>query len=161
MDILGPGPVPVHYVLNGHPIQLEIEPDVTLVDVLRDRIDGFLGTKVGCGRGQCGACTVLINGERRYSCIALGVMHNGAAITTIEGLAQGEQLHPMQQAFIDHDAFQCGYCTPGQILSAVGLLNEHPNPTDEEIRHGMNGNICRCAAYPGILAAIQSQRHQT
>lgn len=140
--------------VNGIKRALIIAPWTTLLDALRDRLN-LTGTKKGCDHGQCGACTVLINGRRVNSCLTLAVMAEGAAITTIEGLAKDGALHPLQQAFIDHDAFQCGYCTPGQICSAAGLINEGRAKTPEEIRELMSGNICRCGAYPNILAAIQ------
>ncbi len=147
--------VPVTLNINGTTHHLELEPRVTLLDALREHI-GLNGTKKGCDHGQCGACTVLVNGERINSCLTLAIMHTGQPITTIEGLAQGTQLHPVQQAFIDHDAFQCGYCTPGQICSAVGLIHEGHVKTDDEIREAMAGNICRCGAYPHIVAAVRS-----
>jgi xanthine dehydrogenase YagT iron-sulfur-binding subunit len=140
--------------INGAVKQMEIEPWTTLLDALRDHLH-LTGTKKGCDHGQCGACTVLINGKRINSCLTLAIMHDGAEVTTIEGLAQGEVLHPMQQAFIEEDAFQCGYCTPGQICSAVGLLGEGRAKSPEEIRELMSGNICRCGAYGNIVAAIR------
>lgn len=155
--VLGPGETPITLRVNGVLRQLNVEPDVTLVDTIRDRLN-LLGTKVGCAHGQCGACTVLINGERHYSCITLAVMHDGDSIETIEGLADGETLHPLQQAFIDHDAFQCGFCTPGQIMSGIGLLRERHSTTDAEVRELMSGNLCRCAAYQHITDAIQQVR---
>jgi xanthine dehydrogenase YagT iron-sulfur-binding subunit len=133
---------------------LSLEPRVTLLDALRERL-GLTGTKKGCDQGQCGACTVLVNGRRINSCLTLAVMVAGEKIVTIEGLAEGEKLHPVQQAFITEDAFQCGYCTPGQIMSAVGLLREKRATSAAEIREQMSGNICRCGAYPNIVAAIQ------
>jgi xanthine dehydrogenase YagT iron-sulfur-binding subunit len=151
--------VPVKLRVNGAEHALEIDPRVTLLDALRERI-GLTGTKKGCDHGQCGACTVLVDGRRINSCLTLAVMQEGAAITTIEGLAQGDKLHPMQAAFIKHDGFQCGYCTPGQICSAVGLLNEGHAKTDDEVRELMSGNICRCGAYPNIVNAIQEARSQ-
>ena len=151
--------VPVKLRINGAEHALEIDPRVTLLDALRERI-GLTGTKKGCDHGQCGACTVLVDGRRINSCLTLAVMQEGAAITTIEGLAQGDKLHPMQAAFIKHDGFQCGYCTPGQICSAVGLLNEGHAKTDDEVRELMSGNICRCGAYPNIVNAIQEARSQ-
>ena len=130
------------------------EPRATLLDVLRERI-GLTGTKKGCDRGQCGACTVLIDGRRMNACLALALSHDGASITTVEGLAQGEELHPVQSAFIRHDGFQCGYCTPGQIMSAVALIAEGEAGLDpERVREGMSGNLCRCAAYAGITQAV-------
>ena len=130
------------------------DPRATLLDVLRERI-GLTGTKKGCDRGQCGACTVLIDGRRMNACLALALSHDGASITTVEGLAQAEDLHPVQAAFIRHDGFQCGYCTPGQIMSAVALIAEGEAGLDpERVREGMSGNLCRCAAYAGITEAV-------
>jgi xanthine dehydrogenase YagT iron-sulfur-binding subunit len=140
--------------LNGAPTKLNVAPWTTLLDALRDYLD-LTGTKKGCDHGQCGACTVLLDGKRILSCLTLAIMKDGATVTTIEGLSQGAVLHPVQQAFIDHDAFQCGYCTPGQICSAVGMIKEGRAKTPDEIRELMSGNICRCGAYPNILAAIQ------
>lgn len=141
--------------INGtkHNIELE-DARPTLLDVLRERI-GLTGTKKGCDRGQCGACTVLVDGRRINSCLALAMSHDGAEITTIEGVADGETLHPVQAAFIENDGFQCGYCTPGQIMSAIGLFSENGTANDpEQLREGMSGNICRCAAYAGITEAL-------
>ncbi|WP_407178767.1 (2Fe-2S)-binding protein [Bradyrhizobium sp. STM 3562] len=130
------------------------DPRVTLLDLLREQLD-LTGTKKGCDRGQCGACTILVNGRRINSCLALAISHDGADITTIEGLAQGDKLHPLQAAFIEHDGFQCGFCTPGQIMSALGLINEGQAGCDpERIREGMSGNLCRCSAYAGITEAV-------
>ncbi len=130
------------------------DPRVTLLDLLREQLD-LTGTKKGCDRGQCGACTILLNGRRINSCLALAISQDGAEITTIEGLAQGEQLHPLQAAFIEHDGFQCGFCTPGQIMSAVGLIHEGQAGCDpERIRDGLSGNLCRCGAYAGITEAV-------
>jgi xanthine dehydrogenase YagT iron-sulfur-binding subunit len=140
--------------VNGERRTLTIAPWTTLLDALRDRLN-LTGTKKGCDHGQCGACTVLVDGRRVNSCLTLAVMKDGAKVTTIEGLATNGTLHPLQQAFIDHDAFQCGYCTPGQICSAAGLLAEAKATTPDEIRELMSGNICRCGAYPNIVAAIQ------
>jgi xanthine dehydrogenase YagT iron-sulfur-binding subunit len=145
---------PVALIVNGTRKQLKIAPWTTLLDALRDHLD-LTGTKKGCDHGQCGACTVLVDGRRVNSCLTLAVMKDGAEITTIEGLATDGALHPLQQAFIDHDAFQCGYCTPGQICSAAGMIAEGKAKTIDEIRELMSGNICRCAAYPNIVAAIQ------
>jgi xanthine dehydrogenase YagT iron-sulfur-binding subunit len=142
--------------VNGEEHTLELDTRASLLDVLREQL-GLTGAKKGCDHGQCGACTVLVDGRRANACLALAVAHDDAEITTIEGLADGERLHPVQEAFIEHDAFQCGYCTPGQICSAVGMLDEarDAGPLDEdEIRERMSGNICRCGAYPGIVAAI-------
>ena len=144
----------VTMVVNGTKHALTLDPRSTLLDVLREHLD-LTGSKKGCDQGQCGACTVLVDGRRVVSCLTLAVMTDGASITTIEGLAKDGVLHPLQQAFIDHDAFQCGYCTPGQICSAVGLIAEGKAKTAEEIRELMSGNICRCGAYPNIVAAIQ------
>jgi xanthine dehydrogenase YagT iron-sulfur-binding subunit len=151
-----PGLIDVALVINGERRVVRIEPRVTLLDALREQL-GLTGTKKGCDMGQCGACTVLVDGKRIDSCLALAVQHEGREITTIEGLARGEDLHPMQAAFLEQDAFQCGYCTPGQILSAVALLAEHKGqPLDDDaIREGMSGNLCRCGAYPNIVAAVR------
>jgi xanthine dehydrogenase YagT iron-sulfur-binding subunit len=149
-----PAKISVSFVVNGASKQLNVAPWTTLLDALRDHLD-LTGTKKGCDHGQCGACTVLVDGRRVNSCLTLAVMKDGADITTIEGLAKDGALHPLQQAFIDRDAFQCGYCTPGQICSAVGMIAEGRAKTADEIRELMSGNICRCAAYPNIVAAIQ------
>lgn len=140
--------------VNGAEKRIEVAPWTTLLDLLRNYLD-LTGTKKGCDHGQCGACTVLVDGKHINSCMTLAIMKDGSEITTIEGLAKGDVLDPVQQAFIDYDAFQCGYCTPGQICSAMGLLNEGRAKTADEIRELMSGNICRCGAYPNILAAIQ------
>lgn len=146
--------ISVRLIVNAVEIELRVAPWTTLLDALRDHLD-LTGTKKGCDHGQCGACTVLIDGRRINSCLALAVMKDGASVTTIEGLATGDALHPLQQAFIEHDAFQCGYCTPGQICSAAGLIAEGKAKCADEIRELMSGNICRCGAYPNIVAAIQ------
>jgi xanthine dehydrogenase YagT iron-sulfur-binding subunit len=146
--------------VNGSTHSLRIEPRVSLLDVLRERI-GLTGSKKGCDHGQCGACTVLVDNRRVCACLTLAIMVQGAEITTIEGLAKGDVLHPLQEAFIAQDALQCGYCTPGQIMSAVGLLGEGHAHTDDEVREQMSGNICRCGAYPNIVAAIQLARKGT
>jgi xanthine dehydrogenase YagT iron-sulfur-binding subunit len=163
-------PVTFELQINGHPHSLTLDPRTTLLDALREHL-ALTGSKKGCDHGQCGACTVLIEGRRINSCLTLAVMHDGQPITTIEGLAEGENLHPLQTAFVQHDGFQCGYCTSGQICSAIGMLAESrlgmpsyvtedlTQPavelTDPEIRERMSGNICRCAAYPNIVAAIK------
>lgn len=152
--------VDITLTVNQKPYDITIEPRVTLLDALRERIQ-LTGTKKGCGHAQCGACTVLVNGRRIFSCMTLAIMHVGDAITTIEGIAAGDQLHPIQAAFMAHDAFQCGYCTPGQIVSAVGLLAEGHTHSDEEIREFMSGNVCRCGAYTNIVAAIRSVAEQS
>jgi len=139
--------------INGKMHQLSIEPRVTLLDLLREKLN-LTGTKKGCDHGQCGACTVHVDGKRINSCLTLAVMQQGKKITTIEGLARGEELHPMQEAFIKHDGFQCGYCTPGQIMSGIACIREGHADSPEEIRDYMSGNICRCGAYPNIVAAI-------
>ena len=149
-----PPKVTVTLQINGAEHRLTIAPWTTLLDALRLDLD-LTGTKKGCDHGQCGACTVLVDGRRIYSCLTLAIMKDGAQVTTIEGLAQGSTLHPLQQAFVDHDAFQCGYCTPGQICSAAGLIAEGRARTAAEIRELMSGNICRCGAYPNIVAAIE------
>jgi xanthine dehydrogenase YagT iron-sulfur-binding subunit len=149
-----PARISIALTVNGREVRLELAPWTTLLDALRDHLD-LTGTKKGCDHGQCGACTVLVDGRRINSCLTLAVMKDGTQITTIEGLAKDGVLHPLQQAFIDHDAFQCGYCTSGQICSAVGLIAEGKAKSADEIREAMSGNICRCAAYPNILAAIE------
>jgi xanthine dehydrogenase YagT iron-sulfur-binding subunit len=149
-----PGLIPTTLTVNGTRHALTLDPRSTLLDVLRERLD-LTGTKKGCDQGQCGACTVLIDERRILSCLTLAVTQDGASVTTIEGLAKNGVLHPLQQAFIDHDAFQCGYCTPGQICSSVALIAEGKAKTADEIRELMSGNICRCGAYPNIVAAIQ------
>jgi xanthine dehydrogenase YagT iron-sulfur-binding subunit len=164
-------PRPVTLTVNGRAYTLQLEPRVTLLDALREYA-GLMGTKKGCDRGQCGACTVLVDGRRINSCLTLAVMHEGETITTVEGLASNGALSPLQSAFIEHDAFQCGYCTPGQLCSATALLNEFRNGaastvtadvrarpaalTDDEIRERMSGNICRCGAYANIVAAVRA-----
>jgi xanthine dehydrogenase YagT iron-sulfur-binding subunit len=152
--------IPVNLTVNGTRHALTLDPRSTLLDVLREHLD-LTGSKKGCDQGQCGACTVLIDGRRVVSCLTLAVMKDGASITTIEGLAKDGTLHPLQQAFIDHDAFQCGYCTPGQICSAAGLIAEGKARTAAEIRELMSGNICRCGAYTNIVAAIQQAMGQS
>jgi xanthine dehydrogenase YagT iron-sulfur-binding subunit len=149
-----PPAILVTLYVNGEQRKLAVSPWTTLLDALRDRLQ-LTGTKKGCDHGQCGACTVLIEGRRVNSCLTLAVMKDGAKVTTIEGLAIDGSLHPLQQAFIDHDAFQCGYCTPGQICSAAGLIAEGKARTADEIRELMSGNICRCGAYSNIVPAIQ------
>jgi xanthine dehydrogenase YagT iron-sulfur-binding subunit len=150
----GGQPLSVCLHINGVKQTVVIEPWVTVLDLLRQRLD-LTGSKKGCDHGQCGACTVLVDGQRKNSCLMLAVMQEGKEITTVEGLSCGETLHPMQTAFIENDAFQCGYCTSGQICSAVGLLHEGKAQTDDEVRELMSGNICRCGAYPNIVSAIR------
>ena len=144
---------PIRLRINGQARAFEVESWVTLLDLLRERA-GLTGTKKGCDHGQCGACTVLLDGRRINACLTLAVMQDGHEVTTVEGLADGESLHPLQQAFIDHDAFQCGYCTPGQICSAAGLIAEGQAKTAADVRELMSGNICRCGAYPQIAQAV-------
>lgn len=174
----GKGEMRVTLKVNGKAYPLNLEPRVTLLDTLRERM-GLTGSKKGCDHGQCGACTVLVDGERVYSCLALAVMQEGKSITTIEGLSQGDTLHPVQAAFIDNDGFQCGYCTPGQICASVALLNEikqgcasavtpdlaqspqFAQISTAEIRERLSGNLCRCSAYNGIVAAVQQVAGQT
>jgi xanthine dehydrogenase YagT iron-sulfur-binding subunit len=143
--------------INGHEHALDLDTRTSLLDLLRERL-GLTGSKKGCDHGQCGACTVHVNGRRHLSCLTFAVMHQGQDITTVEGLATGDALHPMQEAFIVHDGFQCGYCTPGQLMSATALLHEPCGPADADVKECMSGNICRCGAYPGIVAAIQDVR---
>ncbi|PBB18038.1 (2Fe-2S)-binding protein [Mesorhizobium sp. WSM4313] len=153
-------PVVTSMRINKQAYELSLDTRTSLLDALRDHI-GLTGTKKGCDHGQCGACTVLVDGKRVLSCLSFAVMNAGKDVMTVEGLASSDgKLHPMQQAFIDHDAFQCGYCTPGQILSAIGCINEGHAKSEDDIRDYMSGNICRCAAYPNIVAAILQARDQ-
>jgi len=154
-----PGAVPVTLNVNGKDYRLVIEPRVTLLDCLRENLQ-LAGTKKGCDHGQCGACTVHVNGRRVNSCLSFAMMHKSDKITTIEGLGEPEHMHPMQAAFVEHDSYQCGYCTSGQIMSAVALLKEPCGPTDDDVKHAMYGNICRCGAYSNIVAAVQQVRRQ-
>jgi xanthine dehydrogenase YagT iron-sulfur-binding subunit len=149
-----PARIAVSLNVNGQQSQLKLAPWTTLLDALRDHLH-LTGTKKGCDHGQCGACTVLVDGRRINSCLALAVMKDGTSVTTVEGLAREGVLHPLQQAFIDHDAFQCGYCTPGQLCSAAALVAEGKAKSVDEIRESMSGNICRCGAYPNVVAAIK------
>ena len=151
--------VDVELRINGAQARLSLDPRTTLLDALREHLR-LTGTKKGCDHGQCGACTVHVDGRRVLACLTLAVATQGKAITTIEGLAPDGELHPMQQAFLDHDGFQCGYCTPGQIMSAVALLGEPCGPDDADVRECMSGNLCRCGAYANIIAAIQDVRGQ-
>lgn len=151
------GELAIRLQVNKAEHTLNLDPRVTLLDALRENL-GLSGAKKGCDRGQCGACTVLVDGRRIYSCLTLAVMHEGREVTTIEGLGRADALHPLQSAFIEHDALQCGYCTPGQILSAAGLLREPCGAEDEAVRRQLSGNLCRCGAYPNIVAAVQSVR---
>lgn len=160
----------MQFTINGKTMETEVDSRTSLLDLLRNTLS-FTGTKKGCDQGACGACTVLVDGERINSCLALAVQYQGRAITTVEGLAQNGELHPLQQAFVDHDGFQCGYCTPGQLCSAIGMLSEiernipsivtedltagYIDPDEGEIRERMSGNLCRCGAYNGIVEAIE------
>ncbi len=159
-EAAAPGTVPIALNVNGKVHNLTLDPRTTLLDCLRDNLD-LPGTKKGCDHGQCGACTVHVNGRRVNSCLSLAVMHPHDEILTIEGLGQPDHLHPMQAAFVEHDGYQCGYCTSGQIMSAVAVLKEPVGPTDEDVKQAMYGNICRCGAYPNIVAAVQQVRHQS
>jgi xanthine dehydrogenase YagT iron-sulfur-binding subunit len=147
--------IAVELHLNGAPRTLHVAPETTLLDALRERA-GLTGTKKGCDRGQCGACTVLVDGRRILACLTLTAMHAGGTVTTIEGLAHDGELHPLQRAFVEHDAFQCGFCTSGQILSALGAIAEGRTHGDDAIRETMSGNLCRCGAYPNIVTAIRA-----
>jgi xanthine dehydrogenase YagT iron-sulfur-binding subunit len=157
VDLAEPVSRPVPLDINGRHRVVDLEPRVSLLDALREHLD-LTGSKKGCDQGTCGACTVWVDGRRVLACLTLAVAASGHAVVTIEGLADGDELHPMQQAFIERDAFQCGYCTPGQIMSAVKLIEEGNAATEEDIREFMSGNICRCAAYPNIRAAIRQVR---
>ena len=152
---IGPGAVPVTLHVNGRRLDLMLEPRVTLLDALRMRAD-LTGNKRGCDRGACGACTMLVDGRPVYSCSTLAVAVQGKQIRNVNGLAQGETLHPVQQAFCDKDALMCGFCTPGFVMASVGLLEQHPNATPEQIRKGLDGNICRCGTFPRIFEAVSS-----
>jgi xanthine dehydrogenase YagT iron-sulfur-binding subunit len=153
------GGIELRFAINGEPRHLTVDPRATLLDTLRETL-GLTGTKKGCDHGQCGACTVHVNGRRVNSCLTLAVMHDGDEVVTIEGLGSPETLDPMQAAFVAHDGYQCGYCTPGQIMSASALLREPCGPADADVADAMSGNICRCGAYRNIVAAIQSVRSE-
>ncbi|MCF8243455.1 MAG: (2Fe-2S)-binding protein [Melioribacteraceae bacterium] len=140
--------------INGRKVKSKVEPRTTLADFLRDYLE-LTGTKVVCNHGECGGCSVILDGRAVYSCMLLALDANGKEVITIEGLMSGENLHPLQQAFIEHDGLQCGFCTPGQIMAAYALLKKFPNPTDEQIMTGMSGNLCRCAAYPNIIKSVR------
>ena len=149
--------IPITLKVNGESHKLNLDPRTTLLDALRENLD-LPGTKKGCDHGQCGACTVHVNGRRVNSCLSFAVMHAGDEITTIEGLGTPTNMHPMQAAFVEHDGYQCGYCTSGQIMSAIAVLKEKVGPSDDDVRNAMYGNICRCGAYPNIVAAVQAVR---
>jgi aerobic-type carbon monoxide dehydrogenase small subunit (CoxS/CutS family) len=157
LEFRGPEKVPVTLHVNGRPVEVEIEPRRTLLSVLREEL-GLTGAKEGCGEGNCGACTVLLDDRTVYACLTLAVDCEGRRIRTIEGLSRGGELHPVQRAFVEEDGYQCGFCTSGQILSAVALLERRPNPSAEEVRRGMVGNLCRCGAYPNIVKAVLAAR---
>ena len=148
----------IEFSVNGRKVQLKVQGNETLLDCLRGHL-GLTGTKKGCDQGDCGACTVLIDGRPTNSCLVLALEVEGKEITTIEGLGQGGKLHPLQQAFVDFDAVQCGFCSPGMILTALALLDENPHPTEDDIRHYMQGNLCRCTGYGKIVQAIQEAAH--
>jgi len=152
LEFQGPGKLPVTLVVNGREVEVGIEPRRTLLSVLREV--GLTGTKEGCGEGNCGACTVMIDGETVYACLTLAIDCEGHQIRTIEDLSRGGKLHPVQEAFVQEDGYQCGFCTSGQVMSAVALLEETPNPSRSEIRREMAGNLCRCGAYPNIVEAV-------
>jgi xanthine dehydrogenase YagT iron-sulfur-binding subunit len=149
----GPESVPVTLSVNGKDVRVLIEPRRTLLSVLREEL-GLTGAKRGCGRGQCGACTVIVDGQTAYACMALAIDCEGREIRTVESLAEGKELHPVQEAFFEHDGYQCGFCTPGQVMSAVALLEHRQHPTEQKVRHEMAGNLCRCGAYPNIIRAV-------
>ena len=153
VKIQGPGKTPITLTINGQSHTLHLEPRVTLLDAMRDRL-AITGAKRVCDRAECGACTVLVDGKPVYSCSLLAIEVQGKAITTVESISQGGTLHPIQQAFVDNDASQCGFCTPGFIVATKALLDKHPNPTPEQIRHGLSGNLCRCGTYHGIRHAM-------
>ncbi len=152
------GSIPVMLKVNGEQHALNLDPRTTLLDCLRENLN-LPGTKKGCDHGQCGACTVHVNGQRVNSCLSFAVMHSADEITTIEGLGTPDHMHPMQASFVEHDAYQCGYCTSGQIMSAAALKSEPVGPSDDDVKQAMYGNICRCGAYPNIVAAVQAARH--
>jgi len=157
-NVTGPGPVPITLNINGKPLKLSVEPRVTLVDALRNYLD-LTGAKRVCDRGTCGACTVIMGGKTVYACTVLAIDAQGKEIQTIEGLATGNALHPVSQAFWDNDGQQCGYCTPGFVMACKGFLDEHPNPTEEDMKHGLGGNLCRCGTYVGVRkAALQAAK---
>jgi len=153
MEFRGPGRVPVTFEVNGRRVEVHVEPRRTLLSVLREEL-GLTGAKEGCGEGNCGACTVMMDDETVYACLTLAVDCEGRRIRTVEGLSRRGELHAVQEAFIEEDGYQCGFCTPGQIVSAVALLEKHPHPTEVEVRRGMVGNLCRCGAYPNIVEAV-------
>jgi xanthine dehydrogenase YagT iron-sulfur-binding subunit len=159
VKVFGPGKVPVTLTVNGKAMKAEVEPRVTLLEVLRNDLD-LTGAKRVCDRATCGACTVIVDGKPAYSCTVLAIEAQGKPITTVEGLMQGDQLHPIQQAFVDNDAQQCGFCTPGFVVACKAFLDRHPNPTPEQIHKGLGGNLCRCGTYIGVRAAVLQAANQ-
>jgi xanthine dehydrogenase YagT iron-sulfur-binding subunit len=153
MQEIDTGLCAIDVTINGRPTHVRVDPRTSLLDLLREQLD-LTGTKKGCNQGACGACTILVDGRRVVSCLTLAIMHQGAALTTIEGVANGESLHPLQAAFVEHDGFQCGFCTAGQIISGLACIAEGHASSRDDIRFWMSGNICRCGAYPGIVTAI-------
>ncbi len=144
----------LNFVLNGQPYEVAVKPKTTLIELIREEI-GLTGPKIGCNEGACGACTVLVDGKAVYSCSVLALQVEGKHVETVEGLADGEKLHPLQEAFLDNGGYQCGFCTPGMLMAAKSLLNENPNPTKDEIRHGLSGNLCRCTGYVRIVDSVE------
>jgi xanthine dehydrogenase YagT iron-sulfur-binding subunit len=159
VKVFGPGKVPITLTVNGKAMKAEVEPRVTLLDALRNEVD-VTGPKRVCDRATCGACTVIIDGKPAYSCTVLAIEAQGKAITTAEGLMQGDKLHPIQQAFVDNDAQQCGFCTPGFVVACKAFLDKHPNPTPEQVQKGLGGNLCRCGTYMGVRAAVLQAANQ-
>jgi xanthine dehydrogenase YagT iron-sulfur-binding subunit len=151
--VLGPGPIPIDLTINGRRVAVQAEPATTLVDILRNYL-GLTGTKIGCDRGACSACTVWLDGQPASSCMTLALDARGRSITTIEGLADGDRLHPVQQAFVEHDALQCGFCTPGMVMSCAALINRKPDAGPEDVKAAISGHLCRCGTYPNIFAAV-------
>jgi xanthine dehydrogenase YagT iron-sulfur-binding subunit len=152
-EVLGPGPIPIDLTINGRRVAVQAEPATTLVDILRNYL-GLTGTKIGCDRGACSACTVWLDGQPASSCMTLALDARGRSITTIEGLADGDRLHPVQQAFVEHDALQCGFCTPGMVMSCAALINRKPDAGLEDVKAAISGHLCRCGTYPNIFAAV-------
>jgi xanthine dehydrogenase YagT iron-sulfur-binding subunit len=158
-EVLGPGSIPILLSINGQPVSVRAEPATTLVEVLRDHL-GLTGTKIGCDRGACSACTVWLDGQPASSCMTLALDARGRSITTIEGLANGDELHPVQQAFVEHDALQCGFCTPGMIMSCAALLNRKPDAGIDDVKSAVSGHLCRCGTYPNIFKAVLAAQNE-
>ena len=152
-EVLGPGPIPIDLMINGQPVPVQAEPSTTLVEILRNQL-GLTGTKIGCDRGACSACTVWLDGQPASSCMTLALDARGRTITTIEGLADGDRLHPVQQAFVEHDALQCGFCTPGMVMSCAALINRKSDAGIDDVKAAISGHLCRCGTYPNIFAAM-------